>query len=409
MASGKVSRAVSEAVEGVRERIRSGRYLPGSPLPAELGLAVEFEVSRGTIRKAIDILIADGDLTRRPHSRPVIATGADGQRTVPSREIPVWVSNPVCDGSVLAFLRGVSKGLAGTPFRMVVREPSRFTGTIVHADERQFLQDLLDDPEFPGAILRRDHFAENQDLMLRLGRSGKPLVFVDAPPPEDVRGDYVVSANALASRTCTEYLFELGHSRVVYAADTDVPETAKERIRGYRRAMRTAGVEEFGRVVVACDEKRPSSAMGISGPFARSTKLGGYFCDLAQRALEKILAMEPRPTAIVASHDVFAASIYALLSGAGIRVPEDISLVGFDWLADCERDFPDTLTTAAQSFEGSGLHASSLLLDRISAEISPASRHVLLDAPLVVRSSTAPNLIIPALSPASRLVSSAAI
>jgi LacI family transcriptional regulator len=372
-------------------------------------LAEEFQVSRGTIRKAIDALIAHGDLTRRPHSRPIIAARSNGFDERHSQEIPIWVSNPVSDGSVLAFLRGVSKGLSGTPFRMVVREPSRFTGIVVHADERQFLQDLLDDPSFPGAILRRDHFAHNQDLMLQLGRTGKPIVFVDAPPPEDVPGDYVVSANAFATKRCVEHLFELGHSRIVFAADTDVPEPARERIRGFRLAMKGAGIESLGSVVVASEAETPRSQFSSAGPFARGLQQGGYFYDLAQRAVQGILAMDPVPTAIVASHDVFAASICALLSGAGIRVPEDISIVGFDWLADCERDFPDTLTTAAQSFEGFGLHASSLLLDRISAEISPATRHVLLDAPLVVRSSTAPNPIIPAFAPALRPGSPVAI
>jgi DNA-binding LacI/PurR family transcriptional regulator len=387
-------------VDAIRLRIKSAEYSVGTALPAEIGLAEKFEVSRATIRKAIEILVASGDLTREPHSRPIVARK---QETPGSHEIPIWCSMPVAEGSVLSFLRGVSRGLMGTPFRMVVREPSRYTGTVVHADERQFLNDLLRTSDFAGAILYRDHFAENQDLVKLLGETGKPIVFVDALPPDDVRGDYVGTANILAARACVEHLFELGHSRIVFVADTDVPIPTKDRIQGYRRAMAGAGIENLGRVIVATQERSPRAQQRIAGPFARLTKPGGYFCDLAHRAVQKILAMDPLPSAIFACHDVFAASIWALLSGAGLRVPEEISLVGFDWLADCERDFPDNLTTAAQSFEGFGLHASSLILDRISGEATRASRHVLLDAPLTVRSSTAPNLIVPAFEPAQRL------
>jgi LacI family transcriptional regulator len=279
---------------------------------------------------------------------------------------------------------------------MLVREPRRFTGQTVKSDERHFLSDHLADPDFPGAIIWRNAFGHNEDLMRRLGETGKPIVYVDTPPPANVRGDYVGSANALAARTCVEHLLGLGHTRIVFVADTLVPETVQDRVRGYRRAMKTGGVEDLSLVIEACEEEAPSPHHpSLAGPYARSVPAGSYFCDLAERALRRILSMDPMPTAIFACHDVLASGIHALLCGSGIRVPEEISLIGFDWIADTERSFPDDLTTAAQAFEGFGTHAANLILDRASGEMSPDSRHVMLDAPLIERSSTAPRLSMP--------------
>ena len=318
------------------------------------------------------------------------------------REVLVWMSHPVADGTVLAFLKGISRGLLGTPYRMVVREPSRFVGQIVQSDERHFVQDLLHKHDFAAAVLWRDPFANNDDLLRQLGEAGRPIIYVDIPPPVAVKGDYVGSANSVATRACVEHLLDLGHSHIVFVADTDIPETTRDRIRGYWRAMKLAGVEALGRVIVASELNASSdSERRIRGPYARFTNATGYFSDLAHRAVREIVAMEPRPTAICASHDVLALSLCAMLGGAGLRVPDEISVVGFDGLADWEKGFPDTLTTAAQSFEGFGLHAANLILDRASGEISSANRHVLLDAPLVIRSSTASDLLLPAFEPAN--------
>jgi LacI family transcriptional regulator len=397
----KASKVVTHALEALRTRISSSEYKPGSTLPSEIGLAVELKVSRATIRNAIDVLVASGEVRRQKHSRPIVQGRAVALGTVRVPEIPIWVSRPMADGTTLSFLRGVSRGLIGTNYRIVVREPRRFTGQAVQSDERQFLEDLLADKNYAGAIIWRDAFADNDDLLRKLSDLGKPLIFVDTPPPNAVNGDYIASANALAARRCVEHLIELGHSRIVFIADSDVPETVRERIRGYWRAMKSAGIEELGKVVVASRVKpQQASNMVIASSTARHPNLGSYFRDLAYGAAQAILAMDPPPTAIFASHDILAVSLRTVLSGLGVRIPEDISLVGFDWDAQCEKGFPDDLTTAAQSFEGFGAHAANLFLDRVQGEISAVNRYILLDAPLVVRSSTASDLSVPVFEPA---------
>lgn len=102
-------------------------------------------MSRGTVRLAIDVLVGTGELTRRPHSRPVVGMVDERAASLGGLNVYVWVSHPISDGASRLFMKGVSLGLQGTPYRMIVREPTRFYGEYVRLDERQFLLDLIAD------------------------------------------------------------------------------------------------------------------------------------------------------------------------------------------------------------------------------------------------------------------------
>ena len=117
--------------------------------------------------------------------------------------------------------------------------------------------------------------------------------------------------------------------------------------------------------------------------------------DIASRIVRTILDMNPRPTAVFVGYDILAYWICAQLEGAGVQIPSQMSVVGFDWRAGRGGTPVDELTTASQDFEGFGRHAANLMLDRVEGGIPRQSRHVLLDAPLVIRSSTAHNLAQP--------------
>jgi len=203
-----------------------------------------------------------------------------------------------------------------------------------------------------------------------------------------------------AARRCVEHLIDLGHQRILCLVDSDFPQPTKERIRGYWRAMRQAGIEEFGECVIAnAIDANGLPPLKPGGEYVKRLTKSSVYTDWAHRLVSRILSMEQRPTAVFVGCDVLAYCVCAFLEGAGLRIPEDISVVGFDWLARWEPSQPDMLTTAGQDFEGFGKHAADLLLDRITGEDLSAPRHVLLDAPLVIRSSTAPELSVLALNP----------
>jgi len=160
--------------------------------------------------------------------------------------------------------------------------------------------------------------------------------------------------------------------------------------------MKLAGVESLGRVIVACDlPTHGELERTVAGPYARALMKNALYPGWPIRAVQEVLAMNPRPTALFVCHDAMAYWMCALLEGRGLRVPEDISVVGFDWIAGFDKSAPDILTTAAQDFEGFGKHAANLLLDRLYGECRRGPRQVLLDAPLVSRSSTTSDLMLP--------------
>jgi LacI family transcriptional regulator len=388
--STELSNTVGLIVEAIRAHTRSARYERGSKLPSENKLASELGVSRGSVRKAIEVLVRSGELTRRLHERPRIGMPQPGRSHGSANEVHIWVSHPIADAPTLLFMKGMSAALGGTPYQMIVREPPRFLANYVKSDERQFLTDLLDNDDTVGAIIQRDPFADNQDLFEALIHAGKRLVFVDTPPPDSLSADHVGTANTAAARQCVDHLLSHGHRDIACVADSDVPRTIRERMAGYRRAMTQAGHEHRIRFVVpekTIDESLPFRPVG--GRFAQGLAQSDQYFTLASRIVDEILHMDPRPTALFVCYDVLAYYVCAHLEDAGLSIPDQMSVVGFDWWARWDSGVGDILTTAAQDFEGFGRHAVDLLLNRIEeVEAFPACR-VLLDAPLVVRSSTA--------------------
>jgi LacI family transcriptional regulator len=391
----ELSPTVRITIEAIRKNIRSGVLKSGSVLPSEASLANTLSVSRGTVRRAIEALVIAGDLKRKPYSRPIIEAKS-ARRAVSGSEVQVWISHPIADGASLQFLRGISTGLMGTNYRVVVREPCRFYADFVKIEEREFLNDFLANENALGAIIERDPFAENDEMYAKLIAAGKHLVFVDIAPPEGMEADHVCTANLASARKCVGHLLDLGHTHIHFVTDTDIPDTIKDRERGYWRAMRSAGLAELGKRIVA-EDLPPISAnskLPIGNSFSRILSKSPKYSDWAQRVVRELLSSDPIPTAIFASCDVLAYWVCAYLEGAGISVPENMSVVGFDWIGRFDDPANDLITTASQDFEGFGTHAAELLLDRVSDGISGPPCRVFLPAALVIKNSTAPELAV---------------
>ena len=384
-------------VEQVRSRILDGTYRLGESLPSETDLAGIFQVGRGSVRTAIEALVESGDLQKIRHSRPIVARPHKQSAASEKTDIHVWVAATIRDDTAVPFLQGVSRELAGTPYRMVVHEPSFFVENIVQADERKFLLNLTRRPNVAGAIIWRDVYAEDSDAIAMVQAHGVPMVFVDSMAPDGLQTDHVGTANIAAAKRCVKHLLDQGHRRIVCVSDTDIPRPLTERVKGYWSAMRQAGLGMagqsglFGQYVLSA--ARDGEGIGVDplgGVYARSLDRDSFYSGLAHNVVEQILQIDPLPTALFVTYDVLAYWIWAVLEGRNIRVPQQMSIVGFDWRAQWDRSLADELDTAAQDFEGFGHHSVALLLDRINGEAPPNPRHVLLDAPLVKRSSTHP-------------------
>jgi LacI family transcriptional regulator len=231
--------------------------------------------------------------------------------------------------------------------------------------EARFLREVIDDPHATGAIIWYLGGEKNIAALHEARRRGLHLVFVDRLPPEGFDADFVGTANRAAARKAVSHLLELGHRRIACVPNLDTSSAVSERVIGYRQALR-----EF-------------DAPTIEIQFCPATD------EPETRAFDRVTAeiIKSGATAVFTINDSIGLGLSDALRRAGISVPDDLSLVGFDGLL---RWLPGggPLTTLNQDFYRIGELACELLLERIEGGDVQAFRHIYLDAPLVLHGST---------------------
>ncbi|WEG10606.1 LacI family DNA-binding transcriptional regulator [Microbacterium horticulturae] len=182
------------------------------------------------------------------------------------------------------------------------------------------------------------------------------LVVVDAPAAD--RFDVVQTAHALGAQEATRHLLGLGHRTVHHLAGPAGSFSADERERGWRAALAEAGAE---------------TPEPLRGDW---TAASGHL-----RGRE----LPADATAVFAANDQMALGLLRALASGGRRVPEDVSVVGFDDVADAA-DYRPPLTTVRQDFDALGARAVDVLVSRIEAPAAP--QLAVIPAHLVVRDSS---------------------
>jgi DNA-binding LacI/PurR family transcriptional regulator len=189
-----------------------------------------------------------------------------------------------------------------------------------------------------------------------------PIVLVNDQYP----GDFVHSvmiANQAGSRMAAEHLIAQGHRRIAYLGDRSGYQSDTERLAGYKEALAAAGIEFAAELAVKGDG-RPEAAI---------------------EAIDRLLALASPPTAVCCYNDMTALGAMRAIRKRGLRVPEDISVTGFDDLFFAAYLQPP-LTTVKQPMSRMGQIAMESLFKLMSGEESVAQIKV--EAELMVRGST---------------------
>ena len=211
---------------------------------------------------------------------------------------------------------------------------------------------------------------EHADLshFFELKRRNFPFVLLEAI--RGVPASLIDVDNVEASRMAVEHLVGLGHTRIVHFAGPAYSMHAHERIDGVRRAC---------------------SASRLAFRDEDVVRAGAHLADGHRAALAYLAARAPgeRPTAITCYNDLVAIGLCRALAELGLRVPEDVSVVGYDGIPLC--DFLSVpLTTVQVPMQEMGVQSARLLLRILTAHAAVPPERVSLDASLVVRASTAP-------------------
>lgn len=172
--------------------------------------------------------------------------------------------------------------------------------------------------------------------------------------------------NVKGAQSAAEYLLNLGHEQIVFLTGDLMTQAALQRLEGYKAALQKAGL-----------------------PFCEDLVLkGDYSRKSARSAAERVLEMNPRPTAVFASSDDMAMEMVSVFMETGVKVPEDISVVGFDDDPVCLYG-PVGLTTVRQPIKEMAQAAVKELYLRMQEPGRPVNR-IVLPAELVIRDSAAP-------------------
>ena len=259
------------------------------------------------------------------------------------------------------FFAEVARGIEDTSFEqgysvIICNSDGDVQKELLHAN-------VLAEKQMDGIVLFATGKSTKQIEMLQ-GRN-IPLVMVDREIP-DVMVDVVLTDNMQGGELATRHLLDLGHSRVAcITGSLDLP-LSVERTTGYRKALLERGI--------AVDQ-----ALIVEGDFNYES---GY------RATRQFLELDAPPSAIFACNDPMAIGAISAIVESGRRVPDDISIVGFDDVSLASFANPP-LTTIVQSKYEMGAIATKMLLERVHDRDMPARRK-LLGTSLLKRESTAP-------------------
>jgi len=206
----------------------------------------------------------------------------------------------------------------------------------------------------------------NDSLITRLMRMKVPFVTVERPTQFESKISYVTVDNVQAATHAVKYLVKLGRRRIATITGSLNNPDGYDRLIGYRQALREAGLY--------LDE-----TMEIDGEFRYQT---------AYTVMKELLPKQP--DAIFAGSDMMALGAMKAIQEAGLRVPEDIAVIGFDDVPLAAQSDP-ALTTVNLPVHERGYVAAAMLLDMIEGKNTEV-RQVLLPTELIVRESCGTHL-----------------
>lgn len=358
----------------LRDLVVNGQIKPGQKIPAELQLAEAMGVSKMTVNKALLALTAEGLFVREVGRGTFVAP--------PS----LWNGNSVhaprvekgdCIRITLSFVEGARNILESDYYASLYRGVNEvFDAEIANGGVEVSLSPVAasdfqaEDERAPadGRLIIAPR-AESIPSIEALWDRGHAIMVVGASWPT-MGIPSVDSDNIGGAVEGVRHLTGLGHERVALLYAEEETANTQDRIVGYRRALNMARLPHSPDYEVCAEQ----------------VWRGG---DNAHRQLRELLCDATPVTAIFAAGYYLALEAKNAVRAAGLRIPEDVSVVGFDDPLSAQLVFPP-LTTVRQPLREMGRRAAERLLRLVRGEESRAAIREVLPAQLIVRKTTAP-------------------
>jgi GntR family transcriptional regulator, arabinose operon transcriptional repressor len=356
----------------LEDRIRSGEFAPGDPLPSERQLAKDYGVSRITIVKSIDLLVDEG-LIESQHGRGNFVLDYSAINSC-AAECPVAFCVPTPSESyIFSTLIGATRVAMEHQVRLnvVVIEDSE-DGS---AEARQLRR--LVDSEVEGIILLSQSTAHNRDVYQEIVNQQFPFVMIDRYCP-GIDVDHVIFDDERAGYNLTKLLIERGHQRIAILPGTEYETTSVQaRLKGYKTAL--------------CDHNLPFNQRWVCDNIFEVLDLPiDKVEDLRYGYLDFIKGVRrDAPTAVFAINNYIAEQMHIDLMKIQMKLMQsviddqtlsvDVRLnIDMTTVTHKQIDLDETLLTgiALQNGEKLGREAMSLLINRIDRVLEPAPQHV---------------------------------
>ncbi|WP_199884976.1 LacI family DNA-binding transcriptional regulator [Pseudomonas bohemica] len=214
------------------------------------------------------------------------------------------------------------------------------------------------------AVIMASSAANGEHIRDAVAR-GMRIVLVDSEL-QDVDIDTVLIDNQLAAQKAVEHLLALGHREIAIVTGQLQASFDQERLAGYHAAFAQRGL-------------KPPKKLTLNGD---STYEGGH------SAVQALLGRPSKVTAVFATNNLMSTGAITAILEAGLRIPDDLSLIGFDDM-EWYPIFKPAITAIAQPAYRLGQIAAQRLLERFAADAVLASARVILETEFIVRASTA--------------------
>ncbi len=350
-----------EARDFIEQLIRQGEIKEGDALPGEVELSKRLDVSRNTIRHALDLL-SERYRIERTRGRGTIFHGE--REETPGTKAIGFINSSLIYTIYPEMIHGLEEGLFHGGYSMILAN-----GNYDPEKERESARRML--AQGVAGIITEpmisSRLTEESEFVQLLNRSGVPVLTTNCVV-SGLRGSYITVDDYWIGRETGRHLLEFGHRRIACVYKTD-PKAGHLRMQGLRDELEAQGVaprEELFRPYNQDDE---------------ALIPGAWFT-------RELLELPDPPTAIFYFNDQIALQAYDFFREEGIRVPEELSVLAVDNIPEAERSYPG-LTTFNHPKELMGKLAAEMMLSQLGPYPERSRYGVTLRPPLVKRGSVA--------------------
>lgn len=372
-------------MEKLLVRIQSGQFKYGDILPSETELCEEYKVSRITAKKALNELENQGIIHRVKGKGSFVSqpTNIKSTQNEKNKKTVNYVTMVMpfesSRGQGIDIIHGASDYLEEHGFIMNVKNSMND-----YDKEREILLNISES-ESSGIIFYPISDRKNTDVTSMLSINDYPIITIDKYY-ETFPIDYVVSDNVLGTYESVSYLISKGHRNIAFLCDStmDYAVTVRNRFLGYCNALKDNDIEiryenyifDFLNLSKNCQPLTYDALIA-------NKMLGDKRYDFYKFILDGFLERPEKITVVQTVNDYLAIEIMKTAQEMGLRIPQDISFVGFDNV-EASKYLDTPLTTVEQDFYQIGHKAAETLVNRITGEIKHQQK-IYMPTKLIVR------------------------